>query len=866
MTAKSYFFNGLPIRVFVSGAAPTTLVPGLVTDTDTIYSPTQAATDTLAPSLFDDSANDAFYVPTVTPGAVTLTPSLFSDTDTFYVPNVAQGLAPSLYDDSANDTFYAPTVTPGAVTLTPSLFSDTDTFYVPVMGQVLAPPLFSDTDTFYGPRIDQVLFPSLWRDDIQNDGPYPPTVVSADQLAPSLFVDSDTFYAPSLTNNETLSPSLFVDSDTIYPCSMQPVLPGLVTDNDTIYGPSLAPVTSLAPSLFVDTDVIYAPGGTDIDQLLGAIFIEQDTFYSPTLVFTHFLTPGLVVDADSIYAAAIVRQITPSLFVDTDTVYHPSLSQGTATIHPPLVVDTDIFWNTFIAIQKRTGGGGGGGGNTTGNVKYASKVTMPSAGLINAIGTTYTQSGAVNSRMAIYADNAGSPGALLGVTVQLTSVVIGENDYAMVTPVSVLSGQVIWIAVLTDANVGWALQSNHTGGAKYNNNLLSAGFSNPFGAASTDNKQAPVFAFFLTAANATLSPSLFVDTDTFLGGTFTENNQIVVTTDVIDTDFYYQPVLSGLYTILPNGFDDTPNDVIYAPTVAPQTAFVLPPLFSDTDVVYAPSITQPIVSALYSSDDVVYAPTLTQPFASVQPSLVTDADLIYSGVIAGSFASLTPNLFSDSDTFYAPTVTQGAIGVSPTLVTDTDAVYAPTVSFSNSVSPSLVSDSDTFYAPTIAHADVTLVPALLTDLDSFLQPSESGAFGVSASLVLDGDEVFYRPTVTPGTAFILPGFYTDDRDQFWQWAATQPDGLQVLAPSLVLDLDTFVSPDGIGKDQIIAPPLMPADDFFPPAGNVPLRHRIPVLGSDAIAVEPGVAVQGNSTNKTDVAGSDQRHVELQGEF
>lgn len=116
---------------------------------------TSASTQTLTPSLFDDSV-DTFYAPTVTPGAVTLTPELFDDsTDTFYAPTVSAGavtLTPTLFDDSA-DTFYSPTVTVDGAeqTLTAELFDDSaDTFYQHIISVEALPSTGSGGYVDYG--------------------------------------------------------------------------------------------------------------------------------------------------------------------------------------------------------------------------------------------------------------------------------------------------------------------------------------------------------------------------------------------------------------------------------------------------------------------------------------------------------------------------------------------------------------------------------------------------------------------------------------------------------------------------------------------------------------------------------------------
>src|SRR5579859_6035517 len=142
-----------------------TLVPSLFVDVDALYLPTVTYSNSLLPSLFDDSANDSLFSTTV----------LSVNT-----------LAPSLISDSTNDAFYAPTVVPGAVTLTPALFSDGDTFYVPVISLFLVSSPFSDADATYSP-----------------------VVSSTATLLPPLLANDDAFLSLTLSETDTVAPSLF---------------------------------------------------------------------------------------------------------------------------------------------------------------------------------------------------------------------------------------------------------------------------------------------------------------------------------------------------------------------------------------------------------------------------------------------------------------------------------------------------------------------------------------------------------------------------------------------------------------------------------------------------------------------------------
>lgn len=111
----------------LAGAGTQSLTPSLVTNSQTFYAPTVAATYVLTPDLFTNG--QTFYSPTVSLGGTQdLTPSLVTNSQTFYAPTVTAlaTIAPDLFTNS--QTFYGPTVT-ASYTLEPGLFSNTQTFY-----------------------------------------------------------------------------------------------------------------------------------------------------------------------------------------------------------------------------------------------------------------------------------------------------------------------------------------------------------------------------------------------------------------------------------------------------------------------------------------------------------------------------------------------------------------------------------------------------------------------------------------------------------------------------------------------------------------------------------------------------------------
>lgn len=157
------------------------------------------AAQTLTASLFTNS--NAFYAPTVTPGAVTLTPGLYSNANAFYAPTVSAGavtLTPARYDNA--QAFYAPTVSAGSTTLAVSLYSNANAFYSATVSPgavTLTPALFTNSNSFYAPTVS----------------------AGAVTLSPARYDNANAFYAVTIVQeggNQTLLPSLYVNAQTFY--------------------------------------------------------------------------------------------------------------------------------------------------------------------------------------------------------------------------------------------------------------------------------------------------------------------------------------------------------------------------------------------------------------------------------------------------------------------------------------------------------------------------------------------------------------------------------------------------------------------------------------------------------------------------
>jgi hypothetical protein len=109
----------------------------------------------------------------------------------------------------------------------------------------------------------------------------------------------------------------------------------------------------------------------------------------------------------------------------------------------------------------------------------------------------------------IYADNAGSPGALVGVSSELSfasTQAAGWYDLRFVSPVSLAAGN-YWLGVISggSSNVAGFRYASVSGSRAFNPNSYSSGPSSPFGSASTDGEQMSIYATY--TPNTTSPPA-----------------------------------------------------------------------------------------------------------------------------------------------------------------------------------------------------------------------------------------------------------------------------------------------------------------------------------------------------------------------
>jgi hypothetical protein len=84
---------------------------------------------------------------------------------------------------------------------------------------------------------------------------------------------------------------------------------------------------------------------------------------------------------------------------------------------------------------------------------------------------------------AIYSDNGGAPGSLLGTSAS-TAAVVGWNDLPLTAPVSVTGGTSYWLAVESSSTSN-SLYYAPTAGGFYRSGQTYGTFPNPYGASSS---------------------------------------------------------------------------------------------------------------------------------------------------------------------------------------------------------------------------------------------------------------------------------------------------------------------------------------------------------------------------------------------
>ena len=146
--------------------------------------------------------------------------------------------------------------------------------------------------------------------------------------------------------------------------------------------------------------------------------------------------------------------------------------------------------------------------------KRAVAYTLPSAGAVSQLSVYLeptTVSGQQVMKGVVYADAGGAPGALKGVSNQLTfSSTQAAGWYALTFPTALeLPAGKYWIGVLTGASalVAGYRYDSVANSRDWNQNTYSAGPSNPFGAPTIDSQQFSLYATYIAAGSPPVNTS-----------------------------------------------------------------------------------------------------------------------------------------------------------------------------------------------------------------------------------------------------------------------------------------------------------------------------------------------------------------------
>lgn len=355
---------------------------------------------------------------------------------------------------------------------------------------------------------------------------------------------------------------------------------------------------------------VSTPYSTIDQDLLPSLYIDGDTFYTSDVVLQEIPTQNLI---DSRIFRRQIRRIhnfsvgtpystidqdlTPSLYVDTDTFY-TSIVTTTVDLAPSLYIDLDTFYTPIVSLQE-----------------------IPTPNFIDP---------RISSRRRV----------------------VKPRNFSISTPFSTIDFD------LTPS-------------------LYLDG----------DTFYAPV----VTGGTVDLQPSLYVDDDTFYTPTV-DQEVIPTSSSSFDQRKFRRRVLprfnasaSTPFSIIdrelsPSLYVDV--DTFYTPTVTPGAVDLTPSLYVDADTFYTPVVTTgsvDLTTSLYVDVDTFYTLVVTPGTVDLVPTLYIDPDTFYTPIVSAAGA-ISTTLYIDPDTFYSPIVTTGSVDVQPSLYIDPDTFYTPTIS------------------------------------------------------------------------------------------------------------------------------------------------------------------------------------------
>ena len=142
------------------------------------------------------------------------------------------------------------------------------------------------------------------------------------------------------------------------------------------------------------------------------------------------------------------------------------------------------------------------------------QVSMPEQGMIQSV-TIYHMGGSGGLMLGVYADDAGRPGARLGLTpVVQVNTSEGWQEVNLSAPHAATAGEVLWLAWVFESNPGIRFESGTPGRAS-SSETWPSGMPSDFGSSSQSNFIYSIYASYTTAPQAFVSESFESENITF---------------------------------------------------------------------------------------------------------------------------------------------------------------------------------------------------------------------------------------------------------------------------------------------------------------------------------------------------------------
>ena len=145
--------------------------------------------------------------------------------------------------------------------------------------------------------------------------------------------------------------------------------------------------------------------------------------------------------------------------------------------------------------------------------KRVNRYALPTSASVTKLNVYLAPTGTAGQQVlkgVVYTDSGGAPGALVGVSEQLTFAstnTAGWYQFAFSSPLKLAAGN-YWMGVMTGptAHVAGFRYDTVAASRDWNANTYASGPSNPFGAATTDGEQASLYASYTPSTPSTSPP------------------------------------------------------------------------------------------------------------------------------------------------------------------------------------------------------------------------------------------------------------------------------------------------------------------------------------------------------------------------